>query len=320
MKIGSKIELPNFPVGLAPMAGVSDQAYRQIVKEFSCDWLVSEMVSAKGLQYNNERTLDLLAFDESERPLAIQLFGNEPEILAEAAKRIEAAGVDMIDLNMGCPMPKIVNNGEGSALLRNLPLASQVVSALVKAVSIPVTVKIRIGWSDKEINGVETAKAMEAAGASLIAVHGRTREQYYTGTANWGAIRDIKEAVDIPVVGNGDVTSPEKAKALFEETGCDGIQVGRAAQGNPWLFKQIHDYLKTGTYEALPSWEERRPVMERHFDLLVKYKSEMIAVREMRSHAAWYTKGLRGAAFLRQHFNQANTMEDYRRIADSYHE
>jgi len=313
-----ELELPDFPVGLAPMAGVSDQPYRRLAKEFGCDWLVSEMVSAKGLLYKNEKTWVLTDFLPEERPYGVQLFGSDPEILAEAARQIEALKVDFIDLNMGCPMPKIVNNGEGSALMKTPELAEQIVMAMVKAIKIPLTVKIRLGWSQNTINGAEVAKRLENAGASMIVVHGRTREDFYMGQANWQEIAKIKKVVQIPVIGNGDVFTPEDGKRIFEVTGCDGIQVGRGAQGNPWIFKQIKDYFKTGRYEENPSWDERWPIFLRHLELLIAFKGEVVAVKEMRSHGAWYTKGLRGAAHLRQAFSRAQSLAEYRQIGEDY--
>ena len=313
-----KIKLPERPIGLAPMAGVSDQPYRRIVKEYGCDWLVSEMVSAKGLIYNNDRTNVLMNFLEEERPYAVQLFGSDPKILAVAAQKVEAIGVDFIDLNMGCPKPKIVNNGEGSALLKTPELAEEIVAEMVKAVSIPITVKIRLGWSRSQINGVEIAKRMESSGASMIVVHGRTREEFYMGNADWKEIGKIKNAVKIPLIGNGDIVTPEDAKKMFDQTGCDGIQIGRAAQGNPWIFKQVKDFFSTGQYEENPSWSERWKVLWQHFEYLVACKGEAIAVKEMRSHAAWYTKGMRGSAILRRAFSQAQTIEDYRKIGIGY--
>lgn len=311
---------PKCPVGLAPMAGVSDQPYRRIAKEFGCDWLVSEMVSAKGLLYKTEKTENIMEFLEEERPYGVQLFGREPLILEEAARKVEAFGVDFIDLNMGCPMPKIVNNGEGSALLKEPDVAAEVVRSMVQAVQIPVTVKVRLGWSKNQINVVEIAKKLEDAGAAMLVVHGRTREDFYMGEADWTWIRKVKESISIPVIGNGDVTTPELAKALFEETGCDGIQIGRGAQGNPWIFKQVKDFFTTGTYSPAPDWEERWQIFLKHLSLLIEHKGEFIAVKEMRSHGAWYTKGLKGAAVLRKAFSQAQSLEEYQQIGQQYAE
>ena len=315
-----KIQLPKFPVGLAPMAGVSDQPYRRIAKEFGCDWLVSEMVSAKGLIYKNEKTENIMNFIEQERPYGVQLFGREPLLLAKAAEQVEALGVDFIDLNLGCPMPKIVNNGEGSALLKDPQLVEQIFKEMVAAVSIPVTAKIRLGWNRDQINAVEIAKRIEEAGVSLLVVHGRTREDYYMGQADWEWIAKVKQALAIPVIGNGDVTSPESAKLLFDETGCDGIQIGRGAQGNPWIFKQIKDFFSKGSYNTSPDWEERWQVFLKHLLLLIENKGEAVAVKEMRSHGAWYTKGLKGSATLRKAFSQAKSLEEYQQIGQQYEE
>ncbi len=319
IKLG-KIQLPKFPVGLAPMAGVSDQPYRRIAKEFGCDWLVSEMVSAKGLIYKNEKTENIMNFIEQERPYGVQLFGREPLLLAKAAEQVEALGVDFIDLNLGCPMPKIVNNGEGSALLKDPQLVEQIFKEMVAAVSIPVTAKIRLGWNRDQINAVEIAKRIEEAGVSLLVVHGRTREDYYMGQADWEWIAKVKQALAIPVIGNGDVTSPESAKLLFDETGCDGIQIGRGAQGNPWIFKQIKDFFSKGSYNTSPDWEERWQVFLKHLLLLIENKGEAVAVKEMRSHGAWYTKGLKGSATLRKAFSQAKSLEEYQQIGQQYEE
>lgn len=313
-----EITLPYRAVGLAPMAGVSDQPYRRLAKSFGCDWLVSEMVSAKGLWYKNEKTKELMDFLEEERPFGVQLFGKEPEILAEACKMVEATGVDFIDLNMGCPMSKIVNNGEGSALMKTPLLAGEVIASMVKAVRIPITVKIRLGWSDRTRNGLEIAKIAEESGASMVVVHGRTREQMYTGHADWEEIGRIKSALRIPVIGNGDITSPEEAIKMIQITGCDGIQIGRAAQGNPWIFQQVKEYFEKGSYTAEIPWEKRWEILLFHLKMLADHKGETIAVKEMRSHGAWYTKGLKGSAQLRREFSQAQTVEEYCEIARRY--
>ncbi len=315
-----KIQLPIFPIGLAPMAGVSDQPYRRIAKEFGCDWLVSEMVSAKGLLYKNEKTENIMDFVEEERPYGVQLFGREPLLLAKAAEKVEVLGADFIDLNLGCPMPKIVNNGEGSALLKEPQLIGQIFKEMIRAVEIPVTAKIRLGWNQDQINVIEVAKRIEEAGVSLLVVHGRTREDYYMGQADWEWIAKVKQAITIPVIGNGDVTSPELAKLLFDETGCDGIQIGRGAQGNPWIFKQVKDFLSKGFYDPSPHWGERWQVFLKHLLLLIENKGEIVAVKEMRSHGAWYTKGLKGSATLRKAFSQAKSLDEYKQIGLQYEE
>lgn len=312
-----KVSLDN-PSVLAPMAGVTDLAFRLLAKEMGCGLVYSEMVSAKGLLYENCRTKELLRIDPRERPTAIQLFGSVPGELAEAARQVEAAGADIIDFNMGCPTPKIVKNGEGSALLRSPELAATILKAMVRAVRVPVTVKIRAGWDAGSINAPEFAKMAEQAGVGAIAVHGRTREQYYSGQADWQIIRRVKAAVDIPVIGNGDVRSVQDAERLLRETGCDGVMVGRAACGNIWLFRQIAVYLKTGILTADPPVAERMRTLLRHLDMLMELKGPHTAIREMRRHAACYVKGLAGAAELRVRFNQALTREDFVKILQPY--
>ncbi len=270
---------------------------------------VTEMVSAKAILYKNKNTKELLAVDPAEGPVSVQLFGSDPEIMAAIAARIEDGPYVAIDVNMGCPVPKIVNNHEGSALMKDPAQAEKVLTAMVKAVKKPVTVKFRKGFNDQNINAVEFAKMAESCGVAAVAVHGRTREQYYSGKADWDIIRQVKEAVKIPVIGNGDVFTPEDAKRLLDETGCDGIMVGRGAKGNPWIFKRITHYLETGELLPGPTLMEVRDMILRHGKMLTKYKGEMIAMREMRSHMAWYTKGMRNSAALRCEINQVETLE-----------
>lgn len=316
MQIGT-VKLAN-PVILAPMAGVTDLPFRLLVKEMGCGLVYTEMVSDKGLIYQNEHTLEMLKIDERERPVALQIFGSEPEPMAKAAKIVEKAGADIIDINMGCPTLKIVKNGEGSALMRTPELAYSIIASVVEAVNIPVTVKIRKGWDDSSVNAVEMAMLAEKAGASAVSVHGRTREQFYSGEADWSIIKAVKENVAIPVNGNGDVRTPEDAVRLRSETGCDGIMIGRAAQGNPWLFRQVTHYLSTGKLLPGPTMAERFEMTLRHLEMLVSYKGEHIGIREMRRHAAWYTKGLPHSAELRLRFNQAETREDFTAILNEF--
>jgi len=313
----SKVILDN-PSVLAPMAGVTDLAFRLLAKEMGCGLVVSEMVSAKGLLYENCRTKDLIRIDPRERPTAIQLFGSVPDELAEAARRVAESGADIIDFNMGCPTHKIVRNGEGSALMRSPDLAAAILKAMVAAVKIPVTVKIRAGWDADSINAVEIAKMAEQAGVSAIAVHGRTREQFYGGSADWSIIRQVKQAVRIPVVGNGDVRTVQDAARLLSETGCDGVMVGRAACGNIWIFRQIAVYLKEGRLAEPPSFAERAATLLRHLDMLTELKGKHIAICEMRRHAVCYVKGFPKSAELRTRFNQAAERDDFERILDSY--
>ena len=307
MKIGT-LNLKNNII-LAPMAGVTDKAFRLITKPFGPALMYTEMVSGKGLLYKNKRTEVLLEVLNFEKPTAAQIFGHEPEVMSEIAERSLEFGADMIDINMGCPAPKIVNNGDGSALMKNPELAGKIISAVRKSVNCPMSVKFRMGWDDDSINAVEFAKTAENNGADAITIQGRTRAQFYSGKANLEIIKKVKEAVKIPVIGNGDVHDGKSAKYMLDYTGCDGIMIGRAAQGNPWLFSSVLHYLKTGDELAPPTLEERSDIAEKHLRLLVKFKGEYRGVLEGRKHMAWYFKGLCGGAKLRNLINQCDTLE-----------
>ena len=288
LRIGNTVLENN--VILAPMAGVTDLPFRVLCREQGAGCVVTEMVSAKAVLYNNKNTRELLQIDPAERPAAVQLFGSEPDIMAEIAARLEEGPYDYIDVNMGCPVPKIVNNGEGSALMKNPERAKEVLTAMVKAVKKPVTVKFRKGFNDLSVNAVEFAKMAESCGVAAVTVHGRTREQYYSGKADWDIIRQVKEAVRIPVIGNGDIFTPEDAGRMLKETGCDGIMVARGAKGNPWLFGRINHYLDTGEVLPGPSMAEIKAMILRHGRMLVQFKGEGVAMREMRGHMAGIQK------------------------------
>ena len=307
LKIGD-VSLKNNLI-LAPMAGVTDLPFRLLCKEQGAGLLCMEMVSAKAIYFNNRNTEELLTIDDREPPVSLQLFGSDPDIISEMAKKIENRPFSILDINMGCPVPKVAGNGEGSALMKNPKLVEEIVSKTAKAIKKPVTVKIRKGFDDEHINAVEIARIAESAGAAAVAVHGRTREQYYSGKADWDIIRQVKEAVKIPVIGNGDVTSPEAARQLVEMTGCDGIMIGRGAQGNPWIFRQILHWMETGEEEPKPDLEEVKAMILRHARMLVEYKGAYTGIREMRKHVAWYTAGYPNSAKLRARVNEIESLE-----------
>ena len=315
LKIGN-VQLQNSYI-LGPMAGVTDLPFRLLCKEQGAGLVCVEMVSAKGILYNNKNTESLLEIHPDEMPASLQLFGSDPKIVSEMAKKIEERPFAILDINMGCPVPKVVRNGEGSALMKNPKLVYELVSAVVKAIKKPVTVKIRKGFDEDHVNAVEIAKIIEEAGAAAVGVHGRTREQYYSGKADWEIIRKVKEAVSIPVIGNGDVTSGEKAIAMREQTGCDGVMIARGAQGNPWIFSELTVYEQSGTLPPRPSLEEVKKTMLRHAALQLEYKGEYLGIREMRKHVAWYVKGLHGAARLRDAINKVETYEELENILTS---
>ena len=292
---------------LAPMAGVTDLPFRLLCRKAGAGMVCTEMVSAKAIYYNNKNTEGLLEIHPEEGPVSLQLFGSDPQIIADMAKRIEERPFSVLDFNMGCPVPKVVNNGEGSALMKNPALVREILSALVKAVKKPVTVKIRKGFDEGHCNGVEIAKIAEDCGVAAIAVHGRTREQYYSGHADWDIIRQVKAAVRIPVIGNGDVDSPRAAKEMLQQTGCDGVMIGRAAQGNPWIFRDTVSFLENGTVPEPPDSRMKKQMVLEHAELQIRLKGEYTAVREMRRHLAWYTAGMPHSARFRQMINSVES-------------
>ena len=310
----SKLQIGNVildnNVILAPMAGVSDLPFRLLCRQMGAGLVCMEMVSAKAILYNNKNTDSLMEIHPEELPVSLQLFGSDPDIISEQAKRIEERPFAILDINMGCPVPKVVNNGEGSALLKNPKLVEEILTKLVKAVNKPVTVKIRRGFDENSINAVEIARIAESCGVAAVAVHGRTREQYYSGKADWDIIAAVKDAVKIPVIGNGDVDSPQAAEAILKHTGCDGVMIGRAAQGNPWIFRDVVSYLEKGVIPEPPTNAEKKEIILRHAALQLEYKGEYTGVREMRKHLSWYTVGMPHSAKFRQTINTMESMEE----------
>lgn len=316
LKIGSH-ELEN-GVFLAPMAGITDRPFRILCKEQGCGLVYTEMVSAKGLYYDNKRTQNLIDIQPEDRPVAVQLFGSDAGLIAEEAARLSENGADIIDINMGCPTPKIVKNGDGCALMRRPKLVAEIVKRTSTVISVPLTVKIRKGWDKNNINALYIAGIAQENGAAAIAVHGRTRDQFYSGDADWDIIAQIKKNLSIPVIGNGDIFTPEDAASMFERTGCDAVMIGRGARGNPWIFSKVLEFINRGTYDRAPNLSQVLDMIRKHADLMIAHKGEKLAVKEMRKHVGWYLKGFRNACHVRQEVNKAQTREQLFYVLRTY--